>query len=72
MDIFFPKIILLDLGYCPPQTDILTYSKGGYGGEGGWPPMPEGGVTHPFYQQVIPTPPVVGVDKKHPLLTGCP
>jgi hypothetical protein len=33
-DIFFPKIILLDSGDYTPQTDILTYSKGGYGGRG--------------------------------------
>jgi hypothetical protein len=31
---FFPKIILLDSGDYTPQTDILTYSKGGYGGRG--------------------------------------
>jgi hypothetical protein len=38
----FPKIYLRNLRYYPPQTDILTYSKGGYGGRGGLSPPKRG------------------------------
>ena len=42
-----------NLGYYPPQTDVLSYSKGGYGGEGapigGYTPMPEGGMWITIY-----------------------
>ena len=31
---FFPKIFLLNRRDYPPQTDILTLYKGGYGGRG--------------------------------------
>jgi hypothetical protein len=33
-DIFFPKIFLCYRRDYPPQTDILTLYKGGYGGRG--------------------------------------
>ena len=42
---FFPKFLKSLFRGLSPLTDNLTYSKGGYGGEGGYAPMPKGGVT---------------------------
>ena len=60
-DIFFPKIYLRNLRYYPPQNDILTYSKGGYGGRGGVYPHAKGGVPHPLVIHMISPPHMVGV-----------
>ena len=49
MSFFFQKIYFRNPYYCPPQTDILTYSKGGYGGTpphiGGYTPCQGGGLS---------------------------
>ena len=54
--IFIPKFFLRYIRYYPPQTDILSLYKGGYGGEGGYTPMPEGGQVGGSYPHLIPTP----------------
>jgi len=44
-NIFFPKFYFPLYRGLSPLTDILTYSKGGYGRGGGCTPMPKGGMT---------------------------
>ena len=44
-NIFFPKFYFPLLRGLYPLTDNLTVCKGGYGGEGGYAPMPKGGMT---------------------------
>ena len=50
---FFPKILKSLFRGLSPLTDNLTYSKGGYGRgvplQGGYAPMPKGGVLITFY-----------------------
>ena len=45
MDIFFPKFYFPLQRGLSPIYDNLTVCKGGYGGEGGYAPMPKGGMT---------------------------
>jgi hypothetical protein len=42
---FFPKFYFPLYRGLSPLTDIMTVCKGGYGGEGGYTPMPKGGMT---------------------------